>query len=126
MLFTVSPASAMSKYATITQDLNKIMKNYITEKRKTIPGVTLDAALYLKMSLTQLVELKSVFDYLHGDRGYIAILFQKSFEVCFDDKRQNLIVSIRIMIRILRFIGVCSSKCTTGLMNYSNLQATTP
>jgi hypothetical protein len=57
------------------------MKHYITDKRKVNKGFTLNPGLLHKFTLNQLQELKTSVDYLPGDKNFIAILFQKTFEV---------------------------------------------
>ena len=61
-------------------DIGKLMKKYVTEKRKSNKGFTLNVSYYTKMTLEQLEDLQKSLEEVKSDKSFITNYFQKSFE----------------------------------------------
>jgi hypothetical protein len=63
------------------EDLNKLLKTYLAEKRKVSKGFQLPIHFYTKMTLNQLNEFKEANPDITHDKNFISTHFQKNFEV---------------------------------------------
>jgi hypothetical protein len=57
------------------------MKTYVAEKKKVNKGFVLSSALFPKMTLEQMEQIKEGVPEVINDRNFISFYFQKSFEV---------------------------------------------
>src|SRR3990167_1008667 len=62
-------------------DLAKLLKTYITDKRKQNKGAVINSNYFQKMTIAQLEELKTALPEVGNDRNFISILFQKTFDM---------------------------------------------
>ena len=65
---------------THVDNIPKLLKRYIAEKRKVNQGFALTDQSYNKMPLDQLEQLKDTIELIKDDTRYISTLFEKSFE----------------------------------------------
>ena len=63
------------------EDLNKLLKTYLAEKRKISKGFQLPIHFFTKMTLKQLNEYKEANPDITYDKNFISTHFQKTFEV---------------------------------------------
>src|SRR3990167_2181739 len=64
------------------KDFGKLMKKFVTEKRKlTKQGSLINSNYFQKMTIAQLEELKTALPEVVYDREYVSILFGKAFDM---------------------------------------------
>lgn len=60
-------------------NLAKLLKKLIKEKRKFDKGYNLPSDLYVKMTITQMIDLSDAFPQVRQDKHFVSNLFSKNF-----------------------------------------------